>query len=402
MIALDDGPDTTPWTVLHLSEDPASGTWRPLDGRTLDPASGHFVVFWRNGFPVGSRIVPPGSASDAALAGPDRSDEDDAPPQTSPLDRERLSLVIPTRDRPQDLARCLAALSDQTCPPDEVVVVDNASATPETERVVRAAGHVYVREERPGLDLARNAGIRASRHALIAFCDDDVVLHAQWCREMRRSFADPQVEAVTGLVLPLELETPAQRLFEFEWGFGRGFRPLVFGPDFFARTRSVGCPAWEFGAGASMGFRRSLFERVGLFDERLDAGAAGCSGDSEMWYRVVAEGGTCLYNPRIVGFHQHRSSDEALLRQLRAYMRGHVVALLVQFQRYGHWGNLYRALFVIPGHYGARAARVLLRRRKDPTLADEIRGYAEGFLYFARHRRLSTPLLASGVPEAAR
>jgi GT2 family glycosyltransferase len=75
---------------------------------------------------------------------------------------------------------------------------------------------------------------------------------------------------------------------------------------------SCGVPAWDVGAGANMAFRKTVFEKVGYFDERLDVGASGCSGDSEYWYRIMAEGFTCRYFPHIYVYHQHRESWDDL------------------------------------------------------------------------------------------
>ena len=57
---------------------------------------------------------------------------------------------------------------------------------------------------------------------------------------------------------------------------------------------------WKVGAGANMAFRRNVFDLVGLFDERLGAGAAGCSEDSEIWYRILANQLQIRYEPRAV------------------------------------------------------------------------------------------------------
>jgi GT2 family glycosyltransferase len=302
----------------------------------------------------------------------------------------RVSVIIPTRDRPADLERCLRSFQKQTRPPDEIIVVDNASAGDGVRDLVASMPWVkYVREPRPGLDFARNAGILAAEGDLVAFCDDDVVLHDEWCERLVSAFDAPEIMAVTGLVLPLELESEAQRLFEFHWGFGRGYRRIDFDPEFFEKHRNAGCPAWTVGAGASMAFRRTAFAKVGLFDERLDAGAAGCSGDSEIWYRLLAEGWTCRYEPAAVSFHRHRTGMEALQRQIRAYMRGHTTALLVQYKRYGHKGNLKRAFLTLPKYYASRMRRLATGKGgpADILLRDEVMGYLSGFLYFMRHPR---------------
>ncbi|HEU4564922.1 MAG TPA: glycosyltransferase [Gemmatimonadaceae bacterium] len=304
---------------------------------------------------------------------------------------ERLSVVICTRDRPADLARCLEALDRSVVAPDEVVVVDNAPASGETRRVVdRWPRARYVAEPRPGLSAARNAGIRASTGEIVAFTDDDVVVHPTWVARVRRAFADPALLAMTGLVLPGALDTEAQVIFEQELGgFGQGFRAIDYGPEFYRQMRRRGVPVWRVGAGANMAFRRRAFALVGEFDERLGAGAAGCSEDSEMWYRLLAAGERCRYEPTAVVHHHHRADPAALGHQMRQYMRGHVAALLVQYERTRDSGNLIRLLAQLPRYYAGLVLRGVARGfgRRHRYLWSEIAGSAAGVGYYLRHRR---------------
>ena len=85
-----------------------------------------------------------------------------------------VSVVICTRDRPGELARCLASLPIQTRVPDQVIVVDNASSDGRTHEVVVKAEAIYVREDWSGLGFARNAGVRAASGHIIVYTDDDV------------------------------------------------------------------------------------------------------------------------------------------------------------------------------------------------------------------------------------
>jgi GT2 family glycosyltransferase len=142
-----------------------------------------------------------------------------------------------------------------------------------------------------------------------------------------------------------------------------------------------------------MAFRRSAVAAVGGFDERLDVGAAGCSGDSEMWHRLLATGGRCRYEPSAVVRHHHRRTREELLRQMYFYMRGHACALLVQFERHRSPGDLVRLFLVLPQWYGTRAAKALVRRLRgvpraaDALLAPQMRGCLAGVLFYLRSRR---------------
>ena len=372
--------------VVHLRlEDPKSvqpGAW--AGELTL-------LVLWAEDRPVAQKWVAPTDDPDVALrdlfssAAPVPVAAVPSGQQTSTV-----SVVICTRDRPDELARCLASLPAQSRRADEVIVVDNASTGPETREVSVAAGVHYVREHRPGLDIARNTGLLAARSQIIAYTDDDTELHPRWLERLVAAFEDDEdVLAVTGLVLPAELDTEAQWIFEARWGFGRGFTRTDFGPDFYLAKRPYGCPAWEIGAGANMAFRRAVIEEVGLFDERLDVGAAGCSGDSEYWYRILAAGRTCRYEPSAVVFHHHRSTMEGLAGQIFHYMRGHVAALLVQYERTGDAGNLRRAFLGLPSYYLRRSLRRVATGREpgDRVFGREVSGAVAGLVFYLRNRR---------------
>lgn len=343
------------------------------------------IVLWRGGFPVGHLLRGSDGECRAApvAASPDRRP---APPFP---DLPNASVIICTRDRPDELRRCLSSLPQQSVPPAEVIVVDNASTGSQTREVALAAGAIYVREDRPGLDIARNRGAKRASSEIIAYTDDDVLLHPQWLEQLITAFDRPSIGAVTGLVLPAEIATEAQRYFETFWSFGQGYRPQFFRAADFAASKHDVFPAWKIGAGASMAFRREVFDRAGLFDERLDVGQAGCSGDSEYWYRLLANGYDCLYQPTSVAFHFHRRTMDGLAKQIYFYMRGHSAALLVQHERTGVKANLKQAFKWKPLWYLGRVRRRLLGRRipEDRFLWHEIAGYASGILFYLRTKR---------------
>ncbi|MBE9178455.1 glycosyltransferase [Oculatella sp. LEGE 06141] len=305
-------------------------------------------------------------------------------------DMPSVSVVICTRDRPEPLARCLQALQTLSHPPSEIVVVDNAPASDTTrQQVAQMPGIRYVVEPRPGLSIARNTGIEHSTGEIIAFTDDDVQVHPDWIKRLQQGFHDPKVMVVTGLVLPVELDTKAQLLFEKRWGFSRGYQPLVFDQQFFEQTQHRGVPVWHIGAGANMAIRRQAFDLVGDFDERLGAGASGCSEDSELWYRVLAAGWSCRYEPTAVVYHQHRRDLQGLGYQLHQYMRGNAASLLIQFAESGHWGNLHRLFVSKPIYYLKVLPRQLLKqllKNEFETGLIEVTGLLSGVLFYLKNR----------------
>ena len=79
----------------------------------------------------------------------------------------KASVIIVSRDRPDDLKRVLASLQFQTYDNFEVIVVSNHN--PSDERVK------YVKHDQPNISTARNIGLKQAAGAVVAFCDDDAI-----------------------------------------------------------------------------------------------------------------------------------------------------------------------------------------------------------------------------------
>lgn len=363
---------------------------------------GYYFVFWRNEIPVGDWYVSKGELYNEEMF--KKKIEEGTKARLDEYQSARLnkyqhslenlpgsvdiSVVICTRNRTADLAVCLDHLQQQKCKPAEIIVVDNAPGDNSTEQLVQNYnGVTYCREPRPGLDIARNTGARIASSPVIAYTDDDVEAHPLWLFHVNESFKDPQVSAMTGLVIAAELETESQQIFEKYWSFNRGYTDRYYTPEFFNKHLRTGPPVWEIGAGANMAFRKKIFEEAGYFDERLDVGAAGCNGDSEMWFRILAHGGTIHYNPRAVTFHKHRKELKQLKKQLFYYMRGFAAAALIQQQhdkRVNYKKHLYGNL---PKYY----LKKLLRHFptypfRYQTLFREMGGLLSGILYYRKHK----------------
>ncbi|MDQ8188450.1 glycosyltransferase [Pelagicoccus sp. SDUM812002] len=297
---------------------------------------------------------------------------------------ESVSLVICTRNRAESLAKTLDSVAALQPPPFETIVVDNAPTDSSTQAVVSKYPNInYCIEPKPGLSQARNKGIEAASGAIISYTDDDVRLPTNWIKAIADSFADSQTMATTGLMLPAELRTEAQIEFQKNSeGDGWGYRPRHYTREnFLIPMRRKGAPVWKIGAGANMAFRRSIFAKVGGFDPRLGAGASGCSEDSEMWYRILESGHDIRYDPRAVVFHTHRETMAELSQQMRSYLKGHVVALVIQFLNFGHLGDLRRLLLSLPWYYTRLSVLTLLGIQKTPNLLPSIRGFMSGIAY---------------------
>ena len=315
-----------------------------------------------------------------------------------------VSIVLPSCDREDDLRRCLVSLvAQQTRHRLEIIVVDNRPSTRTARRVAQEfAGVVVVDERRPGLSYARNAGILHARGEIVVATDDDVVAPTHWIETLLEPFAEPQVSAVTGNVLPLELETEAQCRFESYGGLGKGFDRVEFGSGWFHHRRSA-VPTWLIGATANAAFRAAIFRvpGIGLMDEALGAGTpTGCSEDTYVFYRILKTGGTIVYSPDAYVWHRHRASMRDVRRQIYAYSKGHVAYHLTTLLRDADRRALVRLAYSLPKTYAGRAL-ARLRRQSDYPLASllvEIAGNCAGPFALWRSRRRVRKLGVS-VPE---
>lgn len=260
------------------------------------------------------------------LASPDRPEdlrlEDliNLPPAPFEGEMPLVTVAICTRDRPDDMKLCLEAIDNLDYPNLEILVVDNAPKTEGTKELVdQHYPHVrYVREPRPGLDWARNRAILEATGEIIAYTDDDVVVDPGWVKAIAQTFVEnAEVMAITGLVVPYELETEAQVLFEDYGGFGRGFEQKVYKTEENGKLPWQWLGAGQFGTGANMAFRRAVFDEIGYFDPALDVGTpTNGGGDLEMYIRVLKAGHILAYEPKAMIRHRHRREYAQLKRQI--------------------------------------------------------------------------------------
>jgi glycosyltransferase involved in cell wall biosynthesis len=363
-------------TVVDVDLD--TGVVVPQSGPTpfAEAPEGVYAVVWSGGRPVAdvtvegrpeelsARLVPAAAAAAAAASTTPAVGAAPGRPAGA-LDGSGVTVAVCTRDRADDLVHCLTAIGALVTPVAEVLVVDNASADDSTRQVVAGFPFArYVREPRAGLDWARNRALLEARTAVVAFTDDDALVHPDWVEGLVRAFTEvPAAAAVTGLVLPLELSTPAQVVFEAR-GFGRGYVRRVF-------RSSPGVPAGrehadlgDTGTGADMAVLREPVLALGGFDPALDVGTpTGGGGDHELLFRLIAAGHAVVYEPSAVVRHRHRSTMAGLARQRRGDGTGAYSWWLGAGRRYGRRqraGLRRQAVRWALHHHVLNAARSLL------------------------------------------
>lgn len=239
---------------------------------------------------------------------------------------EKISVVICTRNRPDALQGALRSVLGSCYSDFEVIVVDNASDDDSVAAVLAAIDDARIRlvdEPRPGLAIARNAGVLAASGSLVAFTDDDVIVDRNWLRWLADA-ASRGVGCVTGMVVSGELRTESQWNFERIANWAVGFERTAYS----VAEPPLSSPLFPFqagryGTGANFAMRRDSLLEMGGFDEGLGAGSPASGGeDLDVFVRTLAAGQTLVYEPAAVVWHRHRSTAEELRRQIRDYRMG--------------------------------------------------------------------------------
>jgi glucosyl-dolichyl phosphate glucuronosyltransferase len=244
----------------------------------------------------------------------------------------RFSVVIPTFNRASDLRKTLDSLSRiATTSEWEAIVVDNNS-TDDTRVAVEESVSTfpvnlrYLFEPEQGRSAALNAGILVARGEVIATTDDDVEVEPDWLDRAGEALETLDCDYVGGKVLPV---WPAARP---DWIPDHGGKQwavialLDYGPEplqFFTRAHRVPI-------GVNMAFRKSAFDRAGLWSNRVGRKKGTLLGQEvrEWMLRARAAGLRGYYIPSMVVHHMIQPD-----RLEKAY-----------FRRWFYWNGVSRAL----------------------------------------------------------
>jgi len=220
-----------------------------------------------------------------------------------------ISLIISTRDRCQQLVRCLQSIRDITFERSwELIVVDNGSID-DTASLVRrffaSAGvsGVYVFEPELGKSNALNTAIGIAQGQILAFTDDDCYPAPDFLGRVWSAFDDPAVGYITGLIM---LHDPS----DYPVTINESTTPLTFPARSFVTAGTI--------QGANMAFRRAVLAALGGFDPRLGPGTQLVSEDLDAAGRASAMGWKGRYCPEVIVRHHHgrKATDIPRLKKL--------------------------------------------------------------------------------------
>lgn len=214
----------------------------------------------------------------------------------------KTTLVLCTKNGGERLGNCLDHIEALDVDPDfEVILVDNNSddgvSRPAMDEYARTSRH-HTRVldcKRPGNSAGRNVAIRAAGGDLLIFLDDDCYAAPDLVRCWQRIFAAHEIGYGTGKVIRHD---PAMSMLGC-----RETNDIVF-------MKAGGLVEPGFLKGSNMAFRKSCFDTVGLFDERMGSGVPFAGEDWDMSLRLSFGGIAGGYFPEPTVSHDHRRPDD--------------------------------------------------------------------------------------------
>lgn len=324
-----------------------------------------------------------------------------------PATRYSVSIVIPVKDRADELSRCLSSIARLEYPQEmlQVIVVDDGSRDL-SATVARDSGALVVPSGGTGRGpaAARNVGARAATGEVLAFIDSDCTASPGWLAELLPAFNNPMMAAVGGQVDGMCTASAVDRYEAVMSSLSLGTRE---------RSGNVGDDTFYLPS-CNLLLRRSLFLDIGGFEDSMHVGE-----DVDLTWRLRDQGWTISYLPAGRVFHEHRSSirsfmsrrfdygtSEGILQRLHPNRRKRMVIppllavllALCLLAPFTGWWTLLLAVGVLT--VDAVAVRLRLRRRNLPIglpalLAGRLRALGSLVYYLSYHlvRYYSIPLI---------
>lgn len=310
------------------------------------------------------------------------------------MDSLKVSVIVPTRNRPEILKRCLDNIvqSRSSYAYDELVLVDNSDDEAKIKlnrQIAQELGVLYYVEARPGLSFARNAGIKASTGDVIVFADDDFVVNRDWIHNLVPNYADDKVMCCTGRMLPYRRDE-ASSVFNRTMGYDRGDRKRIFSAADISLLKLLKTVTligrmrlgdktpvpWAVGAGFCS-FRKCVFAKLGYFDEDLRVGTVSAGEDMDMFYRILKANYKIVYEPKAVINHDDPQTMEGVLNKSHTYGL-HRQAVFSKYRKDSYMLSLCLGYFFFSMFIYLRTT-IKSEREERKIIVSGMKGFFSGF-----------------------
>jgi len=242
-----------------------------------------------------------------------------------------ITVIISTRNRGASIVTPVRTILQSDYPDFELRIVDQSDDDVTRTSLQQFVGDpriCYIKTSGRGVSAGRNLAISGARSELIAATDDDCEIPSNWLREMSAAF---ELDRRIGLVFGNVLSSPCDPKAGFVMAYVRSAAYLA---------RGIADKHRVEGVAACMGLRKSVWERLGGFDEMLGSGAPFKSAEeTDLAVRTLLAGYYVYETPRLAVAHYGLHSWVSSHSLFRGYLYG-IGAMLVKNLKCGHWGVL--------------------------------------------------------------
>lgn len=225
-------------------------------------------------------------------------------------DLSKFSIIIPTHNRPKQIVRCLAAISDLDYPKNkfEVIVVDDgATLSPEiVEKFQNKIDLIFHQQEQTGPAQARNKGAELSSFEFLVFTDDDCLPDKNWLLKFREQFTHTPQVCIGGRVVNHLKKNPfssaSHQLIDYLYDY---FKEKNY-EMFFFTSNNIALP-------------KKILQNLEGFDHTFPLPAAE---DRDFCKRLLERNFKLVYQPEAIVYHFHELNLRGFWRQHFNYGRG--------------------------------------------------------------------------------
>ncbi len=265
-----------------------------------------------------------------------------------------ITVIIPTKNRPDDLVKCLQGLASQDAPSllSRIVVVDDNSRRPYREEIVELAERLKLPLVFPtdfrssGPACARNHAATYAVGKIIALLDDDAIPAHDWLSVIATRMNDPGVSAITGRILPLDDHHIFSKARQLRYEIRQQQAIANGGPV-------------SFLAGGNSAILRKDFENLGGFNAAFTS-----MHDRELALRLRRENKSCFYIHELLIHHRHFKGFKNAVTQ--SFSSGYFRLLLEEhYPDVKRWSakeqfNSFKTLFKAARAKSGQTARALV------------------------------------------
>lgn len=242
--------------------------------------------------------------------------------------KQSITIIICTNNKEiQGLRSSIDSLLWSISRKDEIIVVDYSTSINKIKEETRYyPDMVYFKEKSGKLANARNLGIQQAKNSIVAFTDESVCVSKTWVEEIRKAFTDKEIMAMTGLKIPVEIDSNTKPFFNRHWGYNLGHVTQDINKrqctGFFNNDAQL--PYCGIAVTSNMAFRKSLFCLGLQFEDSIkyDLSAA------MLFFKILSKDIKYTYHPSAYVFDQSVIREKVWRKELFHFSKAHSFWLL--------------------------------------------------------------------------